>query len=323
MDELRATLSFVLSAAAVFSCPPASAQQYPVKPVRLIVPYPPGGPSDLIGRLVAQRITAGLGQQVIVENRPGAGGLVGTEAGIKSPPDGYTLTLISTPYTIFPSLYPIKFDPVGDITPIIQVSQGPLLLVVHPSVPAATARELIALAKARPGTLNFASGGQGTMTHLAAELFASTARIRMNHVPYKGGGPAIIAAVAGHTDLYFSSLSVALPHARSGKLRAIAITSSRRNPVAPDVPTVAEAALPGYEAVIWQGFAGPKGLPRPVVDRINSEVAAVLKSRETEERLHADGSSPIGGTPEQLAAIVKRDIETWREVVRKAGIKPE
>ena len=309
--------------ALLVACAPASAQQYPTKPVRIIVPYPPGGPSDLIGRLVAQGITTGLGQPVIVENRAGAGGLVGTEAGLKSPPDGYALTLIATPYTIFPSLYKLSFDPLGDITPIIQISHGPLLLVVHPSVPATSTRELIALAKARPGKLNFASGGQGTMTHLAAELFASTARIRLNHVPYKGGGPALIDTMAGHTDIYFSSAATALPQVRAGRLRAIAITSSRRNPVAPDVPTVAESSLPGYEAVIWQGLAGPKGLPRPIADRINGEVTTVLKARETVERLQADGSSAAGGTPEQLAAVIRRDIETWRNVLRKAGMKPE
>lgn len=324
MRRLQATLSCALVAtAAIAACPPVSAQQYPTKPVKIVVPYPPGGPSDLIGRLIAQRLTTGLGRQVIVENRSGAGGLIGTEAGAKSPSDGYTLTLISSPYTVFPSLYKLNFDPVSDITPIILISQGPLLVVAHPSLPVKTARDLVALAKANPGKLNFASGGQGTLTHLAAELFASMAGIKMIHVPYKGGGQAIIGRIAGHTELYVSSAVTALLHVRAGKLRALAVTSSQRSAAAPDIPTVAESALPGYEVVLWQGLAGPKGLPRPIVDRINGEATTWRELRETVERLQAEGSSPAGGTPEQLLARIKQEIEVWRKVVREAGVKPE
>ena len=227
----------------------------------------------MTGRFLAQRLTTAFGQQFIVENRPGAGGVIGYEAGVKSPPDGYTLTMIGGPYTISPSIYKLRFDPVSDITPIIEITQMPLLVVVHPSMPVTTIGDLIALAKANPGKLNFASGGRGSITHVAAELFASRARIKMNHVPYKGGGPAIIDTVAGQTGLYFSQVAVALPHVRAGNLRAIAVTSSRRDAAAPDVPTVAESALPGYEVVNWLGLIGPKGLPRPVVDRINGEVS--------------------------------------------------
>ena len=278
---------------------------------------------DMIGRPIGQRLTTAFGQQFIVENRPGAGGVIGTEAGVKSPPDGYTLTMIAGPYTIYPSLYKLRFDPVSDITPIIEITQTPLLVVVHPSMPVTTTRDLIALAKANPGKLNFASGGQGSITHVAAELFASKAGIKMNHVPYKGGGPAIIDTVAGQTDLYFSVAAVALPHVKAGKLRAIAITSSRRDTAAPDVPTVAESALRGYEVVNWQGLIGPKGLPRPIVDRVNGELTAWLKLRETGERLQTDGSAPVGGTPEQLLARIKQEIPLWREVAREAGLQPE
>jgi len=291
--------------------------------VKIVVPFPPGGASDLFGRLIAQRLTPRLGQPVIVENKSGATGLIGAEAGVKSPPDGYTLTLISSNYTTFQSLYKPKFDPVTDITPIIQITQGPLLVVVHPSLPVTTTRDLIALAKAKPGTLNFASAGQGSIPHLAAELFASMAGIKMNHVPYKGGGPAVTDTIAGQTDLYFGSAAASLPHVRAGKLRAIAVTTSQRHAAAPDVPTVAESALPGYEVVLWQGLVGPKGLPRPVVDRINSEVTMVLKLRETHERFQVDGSSPAGGTPEQFLATIKKEIELWREVARQAGVQPE
>ena len=320
MRRLQVALACALAAT---SCPPLSAQPYPVKPVKIIVPFPPGGASDLFGRLIAQRLTIGLGQPVIVENKSGAGGLIGTEIGVKSPPDGYTLTLISSSYTIFQSLYKPKLDPMTDITPIIRISQGPLLVVVHPSLPVTTTRDLIALAKAKPGTLNFASGGQGSISHLAAELFASVAGIKMNHIPYRGGGPAVTDTIAGQTDLFVSPLGTVLPHVKARKLRAIAVTTSQRHAAAPDVPTVAESALPGYEVVFWQGLVGPKGLPRSVVDCINREVAIVLNLRETRERLQADGSSPAGGTPEQFAAIVERDIELWRKVAREAGVKPE
>ena len=313
----------IAGAAALAACPPLSAQQYPTKPVKIVVPFPPGGVSDVIGRFIAQRLTIALGQQVIVENKPGAGGLIGTEAGIRSPADGYTLTQITSSYTTYPSLYQLKFDPVSQITPIIQLSQGPLLVVVHPLVPVTNASELIALAKEKPGKLNFASAGQGTPSHLATELFASVTGVKMNHVPYKGGGPAVTDTIAGHTDLYFGAMASVLPHVRAGKLRAIAVTSRQRVAAVPDVPTVAELGPPGYQAVLWLGLIGPKGLPRPIVDRINSEVARVLKLRETAERLEADGAAPAGGPPGQFLATIKNEIEMWRTFVREVGVKPE
>ena len=323
MIGLHGTLSRLVTAAVLAASPPVPAQQYPAKPVRLIVPFAPGGGNDVIGRFMAQRLTAALGQQVFVENRAGAGGVIGVEAGIKSPPDGYTLTLIPSSYTAYPGVYKLKFDPINDLTAIIQISQGPLLVVVHPSLPVRTTQDLIALASARPGTLNFVSPGQGTTLQLATELFAIMAGIKMNHVPYKGTGPALADTVAGHADLYFSGIAAALPHVKSGRLRAIAVTTAQRVPAAPDVPTIAESGLPGYEVVVWYGLGGPKGLPRAIVDRINGEVTAALKSREVEEQLQNDGLSPAGGTPEQFLARIKKEIEVWRKVVKDAGVKVE
>ena len=325
MRELReASLYAALAAGAIFvASPPISAQQYPVRPVKIIVPFPPGGGNDFIARFIAQRLTPKFGQQVIVENRPGAGGAIGIEAGVKSPPDGYTITLISSGYTILPSTYSLKFDPLGDIAPIIQMSRGPLVILVNPSVEAKTTAELIALAKAKPGRLNYASSGQGSTIHLATELFASMAGIKMNHVPYKGTGPALTDTIAGQTDLYFSSTTAAKPHIGSGRLRALAVTTSERIPAAPDIPTVAESGLPGYEVILWHGLAGPKGMPREIVDRINNEVSEVLKSKDTAEQLQNDGVSPAGGTPEQLLATIKKEISVWRKVVRDAGVKVE
>ena len=301
----------------------AQAQQYPAKPVRIVVPFAPGGGSDFIARFMAQRLTAGLGMQVIVENKPGAGGVLGIELGIKSPPDGYTLTLIASSYTVNPSIYKLNFDPLGDYTPIIQMSQGPLLVVVNPSLPAKSVRELIALAKAKPGEINFASSGQGSIIHLATEQFDSMAGIKMNHVPYKGTGPALTDTLAGQTNVFFSSPANAMAHVKSGRLRAIAVTTAQRIPALPDVPTVAESGLPGYDVILWHGLIGPKGLSRAVVDRINGEVTKALKLKETAEQLQNDGVAPAGGTPEQFAAQIKKEIGVWRKVAADAGVKAE
>jgi len=291
--------------------------------VKIIAAFPPGGGADLIARVIAQRLTTALGQQFIVENRPGAGGSIGFRSGIKSLPDGYTLTLISGSYAANPSLYKLDYDPIGDITPIIQISREPFVVAVTPTLPVKNIEELVALAKANPGKLNFASAGQGSPSHLAAELFATRTGIRINHVPYKGGGPALTDTIGGQTDLFVSPLGTVLSHARAGKLRAIAVASNQRSAAAPDVPSVAESGIPDYEVVFWVGLVGPKGLPRPIVDRINREVMAWLKLRETGERLQADGRSSAGGTPEQFLATIKKEIELWREVARKAGVQPE
>src|ERR1700716_729211 len=263
-------------AAVLMALPLASmAQQYPAKPVRIVVPFAPGGGSDFIARFMAQRLTESFGKQVVVENKPGAGGVLGTEAGIKSPPDGYTLTLIASSYTVNPSVYKLNFDPVSDITPIIQMSQGPLVVVVRPGLPVKTTQDLIALAKAKPGQVNFASSGQGSVIHMATELFQSMAGVKMNHIPYKGTGPALTDTLGGQTDVFFSSTATAMPHVQAGKLRAVAVTTAKRIPALPDVPTVAESGVPGYDVVLWHGLIGPKGLPRPIVGRINSEAGQI------------------------------------------------
>jgi len=302
---------------------PAQAQQYPTKPVRIIVPFAPGGGSDFIGRFIAQKLTATLGSQVIVENKPGAGGVIGIEQGVKSAPDGYSLVLIASSYTVNPSVYKLSFDPIGDITPIVQISQGPLLVVVNPSVPVKTAKDLIALAKAKPGEINFASPGQGSVIHMATEYFDHMAGIKMSHVPYKGTGPALTDTISGQTQVLFSSTATALPHVKSGKLKAIGVTTPKRIPALPDVPTVKESGLPGYEVILWHGLIGPKGLPKAIVDRLNGEVNKALKLKETDEQLQNDGVSAGGGTPEQFAATIKKEIGVWKKVAADAGVKAE
>jgi len=299
----------------------AQSQQYPTKVVRIIAPFAPGGGTDFIARLSAQKLTERLGQQVIVENKPGAGGNLGAEFAVKSAPDGYTLLLVAGSYTVNPSLYKLSFDPVNDITPIIQLSQGPFVVAVHPSVPANSLKELIELARRQPDKLSYASAGAGSITHLASELFLDMARIKIVHIPYKGTGPALNDTIAGSTQLIFGSVSTTLQFIKSGRLRGLAVTTARRISALPDLPTVAEAGVPGYEVVLWHGLVAPKGVPRPIVDRLNREANQVLKAKEMEDLLATDGVAPAGGTPEQFRALIKADIERWRRVVKQANIK--
>jgi len=301
----------------------AAAQAYPSKPVRILVPFAPGGGTDFIARFIAQRLSASLGQQFLVENRPGAGGSIGAEQGIRAAPDGYTLTVISNSYTVNPSLYKMRFDPVGDITALIQISQGPYLVVVHPSVPAHTLAELIALAKAQPNALNFASSGTGSINHLATELLALMAGFKLNHVPYKGTGPALTDTIGGQTNATLGSTASTLPHVRNGRLRALAVTTSGRLAAEPNLPTVAEAGVAGYEAVLWHGVIGPKGLPGAVVETIAGEVNKVLRLKDAADQLQNDGVSPAGGSPDQFLAVIRKEIEVWRKVVQDANVKVE
>ena len=313
------TVSFALLAAAFAGG--AGAQSYPVKPVRMIVPFAPGGGTDLIGRVTAQKLTEAMKQTFIVDNRPGAGSTLGVEMGVKSPPDGYTLIVLAGSYGVNPSLYKLSFDPVNDITPIIQLSQGPFLVAVTPSLPAKNIKELVALAKSKGNQLSYASSGAGSIVHLATAYFLSMAGVKAVHVPYKGTGPAIIDTMAGNTQFIFGSIGATMPQVKSGKLRGIAVTTSKRIPALPDVPTIAESGVKGYEVINWHALVGPKGLPQPIVERLNSELNKAIKSKDMEDKLAADGVSAAGGPPEQLTALIKRDIERWTKVVRETGVK--
>ena len=301
----------------------ALSQAYPSKPIRIVAPFAPGGGTDLIARVAAQKMSEALGQQTVVDNRPGAGGVLGAELGAKSPPDGYTFTLIAGSYAVNPSLFKLTFDPLNDITPVIQLSQGPFLVVVHPSLPVKNIKELIALAKAKPAQLTFASSGAGSITQLATELFADMAGIKMIHIPYKGTGPALTDTMAGQVQMLFGSVGATLPQMSSGRLRAIAVTTAKRIAAAPDVPTIAESGVKGYEVILWHGLIAPKALPKPILDRVNGELNKALKTKEMLDRLAGDGVSAAGGAPEQFAALIKKDIEVWRAVVKKAGVKAE
>src|SRR3954469_6580276 len=318
---MRSSGKLIVAALLALAAGGAFAQKWPTKPVRIIVPFAPGGGSDFIARFTAQRLTDALGAQVIVENRPGAGGLLGIEQGVKAKPDGYTLTLIASSYTVNAALYPLKYDPIADITPVVQISQGPMIVVANPKFPAKTLQELVALAKQKPGTINFASAGQGSITHMVAELFQSMAGVKMNHVPYKGPGPALTDTVSGQTDIFFSSTATALPHVKSGRLRAIAVTSAKRLPAEPEVPTIAESGVPGFDVILWHGLIAPKGVPAPIVERINAEVNKMLQSPETAKQLETDGVAPAGGNAQRFGDQIRKEIARWKDVVTKTGVK--
>ena len=297
------------------------AQTYPAKTVRIIVSSAAGGGTDFIGRLLAQKLSEALGQQVIVDNRPGAGSTLGFEAGLKSAPDGYTFNLVTPSYSINPSLYNLKFDPINDFTPVILVARGPLIAVVHPSVPVKNLRELITLAKAHPDQLVYGSSGQGTIVHLANAQFLYMAGIKMVHVPYKGGAPALTDLIAGQISLVFATPQTGLPQVKAGRIRALAVTTATRIAAEPSIPTIAEAGVPGYEVNNWHALIGPRGLPRAVVERLNSEVLKIIRGKDMEDRLRGDGVAPAGGTPEQLLEQIRREITMWRNVVKAADIK--
>ncbi|HEX2831038.1 MAG TPA: tripartite tricarboxylate transporter substrate binding protein [Burkholderiales bacterium] len=291
--------------------------------MRIIAPFAPGGGTDFIARLIATKLTESFkGPQFIVENRPGAGATIGTELGVKSPPDGYTLTMIAASYTVNPSLYKLNFDPVNDIQPIIQIAKGPFLVSVHPSLPVKTIKDLIATAKAKPGDINYATSGQGSIVHMATELFAMQAGIKMNHIPYKGTGPALTDTMGGQTTLIFGSIAATMPIVKQGRLRAIAVTTAKRIPALPNVPAIDET-VKGYDVSNWHGFIAPKGTPRAIVDRVNSEVTKIISQKDMIEKLEADGVAPAGGSPEAFAAIIAKEIPQWKKVAAAAKVKVE
>ena len=305
--------------------PLAVAQSYPAKPVRLIVPFAPGGANDFFSRLVAQRLNVALAQPVVVENRGGAGGTIGLDACAKAAPDGYTLVMAPvSSLAIAPSLYAkLPYDSIRDFAPITNVGSGPNVLVAHPSVPAGTLKDVLAIARARPDRLTYASSGPTSMSGLSAALLKSMARIEMTGVPYKGTGPAIIELIGGQVDLMIADLAVALPHVRSGRLRAIAVTGARRSMLAPEVPTVTEAGVPGYTIVNWRGLLAPAGTPREIVARLNTEVVRILGAVDVKDTLAREGYEPIGDTPEQFAALIRAEVARYAKLVKAAGIRAE
>jgi tripartite-type tricarboxylate transporter receptor subunit TctC len=308
----------------VFSSQVAPAQTYPDRVITLVVPYPAGGGNDVLARLVAERMAKTLGQQIVIENRGGAGGTIATRQVAKSPPDGYTLLIATSSLAINPSLYPdAGYDPSKDFAPIGLLASSSNVVLVHPSIPAASIQELIALAKQEPGKLNFASTGSGSSVHLAAELFASTAGIKLTHIPYKGSGPALNDLLGGHVGIMFATLPPSIGLVREGKVRGLAVTGTKRSALFPELPTVAEAGLPGYEAVLHYGLVAAAGTPRPIIDKLNAALRAAVTDEMMRQRLAAEGAEPFPSTPEEYAADIDQEEIKWSKVVRASGVKPE
>ena len=302
----------------------AWAQPYPAKPVRIVVGFPAGAAADIAARVIGVKLAEALGQQVIVDNRPGAGSSIGAELVAKSPPDGYTLFVATAANAINAGLYArLPFDLARDFTPIVLVTAVPNILVVHPSLPVRSVKDLIALAKSRPGQLNYASSGPGTVVHLSAELFSAMAGVKMTHIPYKGSPPAVTDVIAGQCALIFSPSSTVLPHMGSGRLRALAVTTASRLAMLPDVPTVAESGLPGFETSIWFGFVGPARTPEAVVARLNADTLKVLALPDVRQQLAAQTIEVLGGTPAGFAAYIREEIAKWARVIKLSGAKAE
>jgi len=327
MHRIR-TLATLLAAAVVAALPAApaagaaSGPAWPVRPIRLVAPYATGGGTDIVARLFARHLADAFGQQVVVDNRPGAGGVLGAEIAARSVPDGYTLMMASSTLTVLPSLHrKLPYDAVKDFDPVSQLVSYPLLLVVHPSVPAKSVKELLALARSAPKPLVYASGGNGSAAHLAAELFRSMTGVRLVHVPYKGAGPALIGITGGEANLAFYSVSATLAHVKGGRLHALGTTGEKRSPALPELPTLSEAGVPGYEASTWAGMLLPAGAPRAVIDRLHAELMNALRAPEVRDRLVGMEFEIVGNTPEQFREIIGREVVKWAAVVKASGAR--
>ena len=308
-------------AAASVDALPTAAQTYPSKPIRFILPFPPGGGTDTLARIVGQKLGQDFGQTIVTDNRPGAGANIGADIAAHAPADGYTLLMGNVAHAVNVTLYrKLGYDLVKDFAPITLLASTPNILVVHPSVAAKSVQELIALAKSKPGQLNYASSGSGSSSHLAGELFKTMTGVNLVHVPYKGGGPAVTSLIAGETVVGFATAPSVLPHVKSGKLRALAVTSAKRSAAAAELPTIAESGVPGYEANTWYGVLAPRGTPAAIIARLNSEFIAIMQSSEIRERIAPLGYEPDTGTPQRFAAYIKSEIAKWGKVVKAAGI---
>jgi len=301
----------------------SSADSYPTKPLRFVVGLAPGGATDIVARLIAQKLTEALGQSVIVDNRSGAAGSIGAGIVAKAQPDGYTLLVVSSSFGINPSLYDLPFDSIKDFAPVIQIGQAPFLLVVTPSLPVQTVKDLIALAKAKPGTLNFSSGGHGGSGHMAGELFKRMADIQVDHVPYRGGSPAVTGVISGQVQFTFSAIVAGLQHWRAGRLRALGVTSAKRSNAAPDVPTIAEGGVPGYHVLTWYGVLAPAGTANAAVTKLNQEMNKIVRMPEIVQRFVADGAEPVGGAPADFGRHLADEINRFRKLAKDVGVRSE
>jgi tripartite-type tricarboxylate transporter receptor subunit TctC len=325
MAKLRALVvgGFCLALALTVFAARAGADDYPTRTIRLIIPFPPGGSNDVVGRIIANQLGQKLGQAVFVDNRAGAGGVVGSDVASKATPDGYTLLIISIAHAVNPFLYKLPYDPIKDFAPIGIIATGTNVLTVNRQLPVHSVRELVAMAKAKPGALNYASAGIGSFQHLSGELFKLLAGVDIVHVPYKGGGPSMLALIAGEDQLMFSSIVQTMPAVQSGQLRALATGGAERSPILPDLPTIAEAGVPGYVATNWWGIIAPAGTPAAVVDKVHAALEEVLTSTDTKKYLDNEGAAPVQMSTADFAKFIAAEIDKWGPVVKKAGMKAE
>jgi tripartite-type tricarboxylate transporter receptor subunit TctC len=324
--RLKRTLGRSVAAALVALALPApalAADTYPSKPIRLIIPFPPGGSNDVVGRVIATQLGERLGQQVLVDNRGGAGGVIGTEMAAKAAPDGYTLLFISSAFAANSSLYKLPYDPVKAFVPVAMIAAGPNVLAVAPGLAVNSVKDLLAMARARPGQLNYASAGVGSFQHLGSALFVSLAKVNIVHVPFKGGGPAMVDVISGNTQVMLGSLVQTLPQIKAGKLKALGVGGTRRSPTLPDVPTIAEAGVPGYEAVNWWGIIAPAGTPVPIVARIHKELGAIAQTPDMQKRFEAEAVEAVQMSTPEFGQYIERETVKWARVVKEAGIKAE
>ena len=298
------------------------ASRFPVKPIRMISPFPPGGSNDILGRFIAQKMSERLGQQMIVDNRPGAAGIIGGDLAARAPADGHTLVMVATTYAQIPALHKLPYDPVKSLIPVAQVAAGPNAIFSHPKFAANSVKDLIAFARARPGEVRYASTGIGGFNHFAAELFNQLAKVKLTHIPYKGGGPAMLDVMTGQVEVMFGSLIQALPQVRSGRLKALGVGSLKRSPLLPQVPAIAET-VPGYDGSIWWGVLAPSGVPEPIVMKLNAEINAILREPETAKRFAAEAVEPVITTPQAFGELIVKDIAKWGRIAKQADIRAE
>lgn len=308
------------AATAVAQTPDAS--RFPARPIRLIVPFPPGGSNDILARFLAQKMSERLPQQTIVDNRPGADGIIGTEVAARAPADGHTLLIVSISYTMNPAIHKIPYDPVKSLMPVAQIASGPNVICSHPNFVARNVKELIALAKAKPREIRYATSGIGGVNHFHGELFNQIAQVKLTHIPYKGGGPSMIDVMAGQVEVVFGTLIQALPHIRSNKLKPLGVGSQHRSPLLPQVATIAET-LPGYDGSIWWGLLAPVGVPAPIITKLNADINAILREPEMARRLSAEAAEPVITTPDEFGKLVVNDIAKWGRIAKEAGIRAE
>jgi tripartite-type tricarboxylate transporter receptor subunit TctC len=323
MRQARSLSLVIAGLLAVLASPGVAQQDYPNRPIRLIIPFPPGGSNDIVGRAIATQMSERLGKQVVVDNRTGASGLIGTELASKAAPDGYTILVISISHSVNPWLYKLPYDPIKAFTPIGMMGTGTNVLTVHPSLPVNSLRELLAMAKAKPGELSYASAGAGTFQHLSAELFKLEAKINLLHVPFRGGGPALIDVLGGHNKVMFSSLVQAVPHIKTGRLRALGTGGKERVPALAEIPTISEAGVPGYEALNWWGLLAPAGTPPAIIERLHKALGEAQDAPEIQQQFEKEGAATRKMSPAEFGTFVEAEMSKWQRVVAEAGIKAE